>query len=147
MSHEHDALLGVAEAKLPLRVTGAKRGVGSFLMFDLIEANAHPAPQERWTLWVYLCDWVLLQGGVECLNSDCIDNSIYECWLEKLIGADLLKATATADDESCQFVFANGFELILDDASDRYGDQQDLVKVFKNDSFQFSFKSSIGIDH
>jgi hypothetical protein len=148
MADKRNLFVGDPEIPLPLRVVQAKRGVGSFLTIDLASRDEAERPDVRWMIWVYLCDWVLMdRDGTEILNSDCSDNAIYEQALKKLINVKLLEAGAEDNNETCRLFFSDDFQLFMDDASDVYGPDKDMFKIFRNDSFYAFFKPRIGFVH
>jgi len=146
MADKRNLFVGDPGIPLPLRIVQAKRGVGSFLTIDLtsVDEAEHADIGTEWTLWVYLCDWVFMDRGAEVLNSDCADSAIYERVLEKLVDARLLQAIAEDNNECCHLFFSDDFHLSIEDASDVYGSDKDMFKIFGNGSFYASFKPRMG---
>jgi hypothetical protein len=139
-------LLGHPDIELPLRVTDARRGVGSFLVIELhaVNLSVSTRPDDALSLWIYLCDWAICEGDCELLNSDCTETSAYSSALAKLVG-HLLESASVADLESCEFVFSNGIRLSVDDASDIYGDEKELVMIFRGRQRIAAFRSGAGL--
>jgi hypothetical protein len=147
MRSTRNYFLGYQGIPLPLVVTSAKRGIGSFLTIDLVGENDREQPPNatQWRVWIYLCDWALKEGDVETLDSDCTNNERYDRGLAKLIGKELLRALATDENETCELLFSNDMRLFVDDASDVYGPEQDMIKIFRNEKFEIAFKSRVGL--
>ncbi len=95
--------------------------------------------------WVYLCDWSLVQGGVEILDSKCEDDQLYKSSLAKLVGSSLNNVSGLDENETCKLTFSNSLELFLDDAADIYGQQRDMMMIFRGDSPFLVFRSGIGL--
>lgn len=103
------------------------------------------APSSSWMFWVYLCDWSLIENGVEVLTSKSEDDREYEIALAKLILAELITVVGLDDNETCRLAFSNGLELFLDDASDLYGENQDFVMIFHEGSIFCVFRAGRGL--
>jgi hypothetical protein len=129
------------EAAFPWLIVDAKRGVGSFLILELLDV----AKEMKWTLWVYLCDWSLSKEGKDLLSSENTDTRAYQHHLAVLRGEELVRFSASDDGQECTFYFSGDVELILDDASDIYGKRQDLFKLYRGDSHYLSFVSGAGL--
>jgi hypothetical protein len=139
-------LFGEPTIRLPLQVTSARRGVGSFLTLDLAE----PSPEldsvgSQWSIWVYLCDWSLRSDGEELLNSDCSDDSSYEHALARLTGGRLLRTEIRDENETAELIFDGGITLFVDDASDIYGENRELLMVFNGRKCISVLRSGIGM--
>jgi len=142
MSLFESALFECVEMQLPLRVTAAKRGIGSFLTIELSETEK---TNEQWSIWIYLCDWAFLKDENDLLNSDSEDGSAYEGTLENILGLRLEGVVAGKGNESCEFTFSNGLLLFVDDASDIYGPRKDLFMLFHGRKCVGAFRSGIGL--
>ena len=137
------------EIRLPLRVVKAERGIGSFLTIDLLgeDASMQSDGPTKWMIWIYLSDWVLRDGQADLLDSGCTDSTMYEQCLSKLEKAELKRAVAVDAGETCELSFSNGFELFIDDASDIYGQESEMLMIFRDGECAGVFKAGKGLVH
>lgn len=99
----------------------------------------------KWTIWIYLSDWVLRDGQTDILDSNCTDDAMYMRNLSKLEKAELQQAVAVDSNETCELSFSNGLTLFVDDASDIYGDESEMLMIFRNDECLGKFNSGNGL--
>lgn len=135
---------------LPTKVTGAKRGVGSFLTFYLEDQPVSGKEKDSFSdsnafrIWIYLCNWKICRNRKVLLDSDELEDNKYEKCLGRLTGENLLSMKSGSNNDSFEFCFSGGTILKLSDASRVYGEGKEMFYVFENDNWIGSFSKAKG---
>jgi hypothetical protein len=112
------------------RVVEAKRGVGTFLLFDLANDEVRRRKHPDYTVWVYLCDWVIRHGGKDVADSDFESPVEVDSVLSRLRGETLIDLRLAAKSTSATLDFTGGWQIELQEATDIYEPGSDLVRIF-----------------
>lgn len=84
------------EQYLPLNVLSAEKGVGSFVIIDLLESITG----KIYRLWIYLCYWDLVSSNEDVLLSASDENANeFKKQLESLKGHVLVKIIESIEDD------------------------------------------------
>lgn len=114
------------QAALPLPVSNPRRGIGSFITFDLGElstgTNVH--------VWIYLCDWVVAKGGACVVSSN--DLSKEGAPFDPLAGLMLEQITCEPGNGSIAFVFDHDIRMTLKPNLNAYAPNDDLVMFYRS---------------
>jgi hypothetical protein len=123
----------------PMLIVKSKRGVGSFLTFDLV---AKFDKSEIAHLWIYMCDWRLWQGEVCLLASNELDGERFEYVLNRLIGLSFINIREVRRGEIV-FSLTEGYGLEIK-ANPEYEREDDLFIFYLDGSspMAYSLKNS-----
>ncbi len=111
---------------LPRKVIGLRKGEGSFIFIDL-EAEEG----EEVSLWVYMCDWELVQG-VPIITSHDIGDAHD---LSKFCLGELVEIEKDNKAPRVCLSFSAGVELILSNEGGFYSADDDYFMLFVGDSW------------
>ncbi len=117
--------LSALQAALPLPVFNPRRGVGSFVTFDLVDRSTNADVH----IWIYLCDWEATKCGALVLSSN--DQGIEGAPFEPLAGLTLWSISLDPSTGSVTFVFDNDTRLTLVPNLEAYSPDDDLVMFFR----------------
>jgi hypothetical protein len=131
-------LLELIMSFLPISIRTAKRGVGSFLTFDMgeevmdlaVDGEKGIRKGEKIHLWIYLCDWEIFQRDELLLNSIEEDDQIYNRVGKSLIQQKLVRIEKILNVDSFRFVFTNDYQLLLRSNTNVYAEEDELFMVF-----------------
>ncbi len=130
----------------PAKVIKVEHGVGSFLDIFLDGRLPLPAGGHRDSckiqIWVYLCDWVMFEGDIPVLNSETIGSSDQTIPLSSFQGTTLMDLRLDEGAECVVLDFDHQLCLKLTPDVDSYGTDEDLFRVYMDDSILYSFSWS-----
>jgi hypothetical protein len=132
------ALLRELQTALPLQVTGAKRGVGSFITLNVAGGSAKPVSY----IWVYLCDWRLVQNGQQVLTSS--DVGAQGAELPLFLGHELINIDFDGETRTITLVFDEDIRLSLSPNLTAYEPVDDLVMFFRPSNRVVAFSCASG---
>jgi hypothetical protein len=138
MIDPESSFLRELQSSLPLRVASARRGVGSFLTFDLTDATGTAACR----IWAYLCEWVIFEQGVPLLTAS--DPAREADTLPFLTERMLLAIDMDPRVPAIIFSFDEVFRLRLTSNTAVYGPFDDLVMFFRPERRVLLFAPQLG---
>ena len=109
-------------------VRSAEIGVGSMITIDVEHSDRGDRVDHA---WIYLADWVLLQGERECLAADMPDSVFAGARkaISGLVGQMILRVRHIAPDE-VHIDFSGQLRLEVWANRDAYGPDQDVMRLF-----------------
>lgn len=136
-----NSVSSVLDVVVGLHVLSAERGHGSFLTITLSGGMDKP---ETHRLWVYLCDWVLRENAHVLVCSDTISEA-NAAVVSLLVGRKITKYAIGDDNDWIELFFDGNMSLQLDEASDLYGEEAEMLLFFELNKHKGSFLHSTGV--
>ena len=130
-------------------VWAVKKGVGSFVTIDVGRKHLDTAPKgdvrhiSDLRLWIYLCDWQLLRGGVLVLASNSADSD-FAIALNGLVGTELDLIEVDSASGGVLLQFTEGYQLILRNNPVEYEPEDDMLLIYPYGGDPIGYRSDLG---
>lgn len=145
MSTSSDILLELQRRWQHACVHNAKRGTGSFLTLDLLDAHRPDLGQLH--VWIQYCQWSVFHNGRETLGSATSHADDYAGILAQLDGRSLDRLSSSEDAGLRRFTLglSDGYELRCVADLGAYDRHDDLVVLFDEGGETFAINQALGV--
>ncbi len=126
----------------PLRIYNAKKGIGSFVTFDVNHLSLIPFDRYFMHIWIYLCDWKVFKNKEEILNSDEQSERIFFEVMRGLNGKQLLSVNKM-ESEMLQINISDNYKIIL--FNKQYESEDDWVMIYLNNGKVICYSEAQGL--
>ena len=124
-------------------ISNVKKGIGSFITFDVGEQSKTYLDGYPMHIWIYLCDWRLFHNDKELLNCDEESNEKVRYILDPLNGKKLTGIKISTD-RSLLIDISGGYTFQLYKNAVEYDDDDDLLVIYLDDGNIISFSDEHG---
>jgi hypothetical protein len=126
----------------------AKKGVGSFITFDMGEKvtqtkrNGSKSVTGKIHLWIYLCDWTILSNGKIIIQSDSSEDDIVKA-IDMFIGRNIVSINIS-ESNKVDIKFSDEISLILIGNAKAYGVDGDFFNLYTPEcSISYNMKTGL----